>query len=293
MRQNGFRRAWGRLQGARVSLEDVGRGVVHVRMRTFGARLLGMDVSAYLVGPILVDTGFAYVREPLLAALAGARIEAVCCTHCHEDHTGNAAAVAVRCGCPVYLRRAASLWEEGVRSLAPYRLVWWGRVEPFEPEEMPEVVEAGGRRLEAVPAGGHSQTQVALFDAATGDVFTGDLFVSPGATAILIWGDPWREAASLRRVAALRPRRMLTGHGLILDDPAPLLEAKAARIEAAARRAVELAGEGLAPRRIVRRVFPRGGFKDRFFELLTSREFSRLNFVRAAIRCAPSHPSSR
>lgn len=290
VRQNGLRRAWGRLQGARVSLEEVGRGVVHVRMRTFGARLLGMDVSAYLVGPILVDTGFAYVQEPLLAALAGARIEAVCCTHCHEDHTGNAAAIAARHGCPVYLRRAPALWDEGVRSLAPYRLTWWGKVEPFEPREMPPVVEAGGRRLEAVRAGGHSQTQVALFEAATGDVFTGDLFVSPGATAILIWGDPWREAASLRRVAALRPRRMLTGHGLILDDPAPLLEAKAARIEAAARRAVELAGEGLAPRRIVRRVFPRGGFKDRFFELLTSREFSRLNFVRAAIRGGPEPP---
>ncbi len=293
VRQDGLRRAWGRLQGARVSLENVGRGVVHVRMKTFGARLLGMDVSAYLVGPILVDTGFAYVQEPLLAALAGAEIEAVCCTHCHEDHTGNAAAIAARHGCPVYLRRAASLWEEGVRSLAPYRLVWWGRVEPFEPEEMPEVVEAGGRRLEAVPAGGHSQTQVALFDAANGDVFTGDLFVSAGATAILTWGDPWREAASLRRVAALEPRRMLTGHGLILEDPAPLLEAKAARIEAAAQRAVELAGDGLDPRAVVRRVFPRGALKDRFFELLTSREFSRLNFVRAAIRCAPSHPSSR
>ncbi len=81
---------------------------------------------------------------------------------------------------------------------------------------------------------------------------------------------------------------MLTGHGLIVEDPASILELKADRIEKTARRSVGLGEEGVSLREIVRRVFPRGGFKDRFFELLTSREFSRLNFVRAAVRHAPS-----
>jgi glyoxylase-like metal-dependent hydrolase (beta-lactamase superfamily II) len=113
----------------------------------------------------------------------------------------------------VYLRHADQLWEEGVKDLAPYRRTWWGWVEPFSPLEMPEVLESGGRVIRAVPAPGHSNTQTALFDEASGDVFTGDLFVSPGATAVLNWANPWKEAESLRRVAALRPRRMLTGHG--------------------------------------------------------------------------------
>jgi glyoxylase-like metal-dependent hydrolase (beta-lactamase superfamily II) len=130
-------------------------------------------------------------------------------------------------------------------------------------------------------------TQVALYEAETGDVFTGDLFVSPGAAAVLSWGNPWQEAESLRRVAALRPKRMLTGHGLIAEDPASLLELKAERIEAAARRAVELISDGRRPRDVVREVFPNGQGKDRFFEWLTSREFSRLNFVLAAVRHAP------
>jgi hypothetical protein len=120
-------------------------------------------------------------------------------------------------------------------------------------------------------------------------VFTGDLFVSPGATAVLIWANPWDEAESLRRVAALHPRRMLTGHGLIVDDPVELLELKADRIEAAAKRAVEMAADGVPPRTIVRTVFPKGRGKDRFLEFLTSRQFSRLNFVRAAVRLAPAN----
>jgi len=270
-----------------VRRDDIGNDVTRIRMMSLGARLLGFKVDSYLVGNILIDTGFPYVQSPLLAALEDRDIRAVCCTHNHEDHTGNCAAIATAHDSPVYLRHPAALWEEGVGTLALYRRLWWGPVEPFEPQEMPDVVEVGGRRLQAVPAPGHSQTQVSLYEEETGDVFTGDLFVSPGASAVLVTENPWAAVASLRRVAALEPQRMLTAHGLIADKPAPQLELKAARIEEAARRSVELTAEGMPPRQIVRRVFPRGGVKDRFFEWMTSREFSRINFVLAAVRHAP------
>ena len=104
---------------------------------------------------------------------------------------------------------------------------------------------------------------------------------------MLIWEDPWAAVASLRRVAALEPRRMLTAHGLIADNPAAQLELKATRIEEAARRSLDFTAEGLPPRQVVRRVFANGAAKDRFFEWMTSREFSRLNFVLAAVRNAP------
>jgi glyoxylase-like metal-dependent hydrolase (beta-lactamase superfamily II) len=256
-------------------------------MTSLGTWSLGLEVSAYLVGDILIDTGFAYVRDPLLKALEGRGIALICCTHCHEDHTGNCAALASIHACPIYLRNADAMWSEGVENLAPYRKTWWGRVEPFEAVEMPEVVESGERRLEAVQAPGHSRTQVALFERETGDVFVGDLFISSGASAVLTWGNPWQEAASLRRIAALNPRRMLTGHGVIEEYPAALLERKAERIEKAARESVKLLANGVVAREVVSRVFARGKFKDRFFEWLTSREFSRLNFVVAAARHAP------
>ena len=279
------------MQRVGVRLDDVGNDVTRIRMVSLGTWSLGFEVSAYLVGDILIDTGFSYVGELFAAALADREIKLVCCSHNHEDHTGNCAAVAAAHGCPVYLRHADALWEEGVRSLKPYRRIWWGRVEPFDAQEMPGIVESGGRSFEVIPAPGHARTQVALYEAATGDVFTGDLVISPGAAAVLTWSNPWQEVESLRRVAALGPRRMLTGHGLIAKDPGPLLELKAERIEDAARKSVELMSEGVAPREVVTRVFPKGAFKDRFFEWLTSREFSRLNFVLAAVRHAPEQIS--
>ena len=160
-------------------------------------------------------------------------------------------------------------------------------MDPFEPEEMPEIIESNGRTLRVVPTPGHSATQVAFFEEATGVVFAGDLFISPGAAALLPWGNPWLEVDSLRRIAALRPKRMLTGHGRDVKDPAAVLELKADRIEKAARKSVALRADGVAEREVVRAAFPKGRIKDRFFEWLTSREFSRLNFVRAAVRHAP------
>jgi len=276
------------LHNASVQVDEVREDTYRLRIQSRGAHLLGFEVNAFLVGAILVDTGFAHVRDLVEFALAGAGIRAICCTHNHEDHTGNCAALQAAHKCPVYLHHPEALWDEGVRKLKPYRRFWWGPVEPFEPEAMPPVVEADGRRLTVVPTPGHSRTHVAFFEEATGDVYTGDLFVSPGATAVLIWENPWDSVASLRRVAALRPPRMLTGHGLVVEDPAKLLELKAKRIEDAARRAVELTAEGVPPRAVVRRIFPKGAAKDRFFEWLTGKEFSRLNFVRAAVRHAPA-----
>ena len=104
---------------------------------------------------------------------------------------------------------------------------------------------------------------------------------------MLVTENPWAAVASLRRVAALKPRRMLTAHGLLVKDPAPLLELKAQRIENAVSKSVELMSKGIVPREVVAQVFPKGHAKDRIFEWMTSREFSRLNFVLAAVRHAP------
>jgi len=135
-----------------------------------------------------------------------------------------------------------------------------------------------------LPAPGHSETHVALWEEATGTVFTGDLFVSPGASAVLVQENPYDLVESLRRVAAVEPRLILTGHGLMLANPALRLRIKADRVEGAAARAVDLHHAGMAERDIVRDIFPTGNRRDRFVEALTQGEFSRLNFIRAAVR---------
>ncbi len=287
MRQTGNNSVWQSIQGARVWTDEVGEGIIRLRITSRWAQMLGFEVSAYLVGDLLVDTGFAHVRDQVLGAFEERRIQAICCTHNHEDHTGNCGPLAAGHGSPVYIRNHGLRWGEGVRRLKPYRTWFWGAPGWFDAEEMPDVVVGRNRSLRALPAPGHSITHVALWEEATGTVFTGDLFISPSASAVLIQENPYDLVDSLRRVAAVEPRLMLTGHGLAIEDPAPLLRAKADRVEAAAARVVELHHTGMENREIVREIFPAGNRRDRNIEFLTQGEFSRLNFVRAAVLHVP------
>jgi len=282
VRQNRSHPVWDRIQGARVWTDEVGEGIVRIRITSRWARMLGFEVSAYLVGDLLVDTGFRHVRRQMLDALRGYSIGAVCCTHNHEDHTGNCGPLAALHGCPVFVANHGLRWSEGVRRLKPYRAWFWGSPGWYDAEEMPAEVAGEHRSLRVLPAPGHSITHVALWEEATGTVFTGDLFIAPGASAVMVQENPYDLAESLRRIAALEPRLMLTGHGLAAEDPAPRLRAKADSIVEAATRAVELHRTGMADREIVHEIFSNGHRRDRFIQLLTQGEFSRLNFVRAA-----------
>lgn len=283
MRQSLGYRGWKWVQDARVWADEVGDEIVRIRITSRWARMLGFEVSAYLVGDLLVDTGFAHVRGQILSVLEGRTIRAVCLTHNHEDHSGNCGPLIERHRCPAYLRNHGLRWCEGVRRLRPYRAWFWGAPGRLDVQEMPDEIRGSRRSLRALPAPGHSATHVALWEESTGSVFTGDLFIAPGASAVLIQENPYDLIDSLRRVAEIEPRLMLTGHGLLVENPAPRLRAKADKVEAAAARVVELHGRGMPDRRIVHQVFSNGHRRDRTIQFLTQGEFSRMNFVRAAV----------
>lgn len=273
-------------RGQRVSLrrQELPDGIIALRLQSRWTRLLGFEVSFFLLDDLLIDTGFAHARELVLRALEQHRLAAICLTHHHEDHTAAAAALARRHGCPIYLRHPEQRGSEGVVRLRFYRRLFWGVPEPFDPDDLPGEVRGRERRLRRITVPGHSRTHVALVDPDSRTAFTGDLVVAPGASAVMPEENPFALARSLRRVAALEPRRLLSGHGLFVDDPVPRLRAKAAAVEAAARRALELIDAGVADRRAARLVFPRGNVRDLAMEALTGGEFSRVNFVRAVRR---------
>ncbi|RLE25368.1 MAG: hypothetical protein DRJ65_07900 [Acidobacteria bacterium] len=274
----------GATQQVSIKVEDLGDGITAYRLYSRWTRMLGFEVSFYRVGDLLVDTGFAHARPLVLQALEGASISAICCTHHHEDHTGNAVGLAERHGCPVFVYRPEYLDTEGLDQLLAYRRLFWGLPGSVGAEPMAEQIVGREAELKVIPSPGHSQTHVALFEPVSRTVFVGDLFVAPGASAVMTHENPYLLVGSLRRVAALEPRRMLTGHGIDALNPVDRLLAKARSIERAAGESCRLIQDGQSPRVVVQRIFPKGHRKDRMLEILTQGEFSRLNFVRAAVR---------
>ncbi|MBI5486261.1 MAG: MBL fold metallo-hydrolase [Deltaproteobacteria bacterium] len=276
------------LGGTRLLIDEPVSGITRLRLSSRTTRFNGMETAAYLVGPVLVDTGFVHAAAPLLSFLADRNLSAIVLTHHHEDHAGSCGPLAARNRCPVFLRNPDRRFDEGLADLKPYRRLWWGEPEPYAPDPMPARIEADSTTLLPVPIPGHSATHTALLDEATNAVFTGDLYITGGATAVMSHENPFESIASLRRIADLEPRVMLTGHALLVESPAASLRRKADAIESAANRVLSLHASGARVGEIVRRVFPHGRANDLFLEWITSGEFSRSCFVRACLGWAPT-----
>lgn len=281
-------------RGVRLDASEVMPGITAIRVSNRTSRFLGMQVFLYLAGETLIDTGFSHAEFLVERVLADQEIGAILLTHNHEDHTGNTAALAQQHECPVYLRNSGLIWGEGVDRLPFYRRLCWGKVAPFEAVEMPERLNIGARNIRAVSTPGHSGTHTAFFDEPTGALFTGDLYVSSGASAVMRHENPYETIESLRRAADLEPSAMLGSHNQLLDPPAWALRRKADRMEEAAREVLRLSDSGVHPSEIAKRLFSGGRLRNLLTATLTTDEFSRGNFVRACIkhRKDKSGPSS-
>jgi glyoxylase-like metal-dependent hydrolase (beta-lactamase superfamily II) len=164
--------------------------------------------------PILIDagTGNAAHLAALDAALDGARLARVLVTHAHSDHAAGAAAIAERMP---HARFAKMPWPDRDTR---YAVAW-------ETLSDDEVVEAGDATLIAVHTPGHAPDHLCFWHAESRTLFCGDLAVA-GTTVVIpasASGDLGAYMASLERVLALQPARLLPAHGPVIDDPDRLL----------------------------------------------------------------------
>jgi glyoxylase-like metal-dependent hydrolase (beta-lactamase superfamily II) len=181
--------------------------------------------------PALVDAGVGHPAhvEAVAQALNGAPLVRVLITHWHPDH---------------------------VKGLPALRDRWKGLVTV---DAAGEPVPAGDGRLEIVPTPGHSPDHLCFYDRESGDLFCGDLARKGGTIVIPArkGGDLRAYLASLRLVRELGPRRLLPGHGPIVDDPVALIDEYIAHRQQREQQILQAMLEGARTvEEIVRRVYP-------------------------------------
>jgi glyoxylase-like metal-dependent hydrolase (beta-lactamase superfamily II) len=196
--------------------------------------------------PCLVESGPGADTEVVVGALEAVGIGAadlahIAVTHIHVDHAGGAGALLVR-----FPRARVWVHERGAPHLVdPTRLIastartygearmraFYGETLPCDADRITTVVDGdriplGGRTLDVIHTPGHASHHVALHDAASGAMFTGEAIGSH-----LPWADCYRPAlpppeadveaavASIERMRGRRPTALLTSHFGGVADP--------------------------------------------------------------------------
>jgi len=205
---------------------------VETRVHSIKAGLSWCHLITSGSGGIIVDAGSPGKVDVISRALesTGEPLRLILITHAHMDHYGGAAELRRRSGAPVAIHRYdAAPMARGETPVGSVRL--WGHLVKLalplverilRPEPtVADVLLDDGDRLEAygidgriIHTPGHTRGSISVV-LGDGTVFVSDLASSMGFPhAQMLYAQDWgtlRE--SLRRVQAVRPKRVFTGHG--------------------------------------------------------------------------------
>ena len=202
--------------------------------------------------PTLIDAGTGERQhiDALLEGLGDEALVQVLVTHGHTDHAS---------GAPVLRER--------MPDVRFYKMPWPDRdarwTVPWEPLVDDQRIAAGDTELVAIHTPGHAPDHLCFWHEESRTLFGGDL-ATQGTTVFIPpshGGDLSEYLASLERVLALEPARMLPAHGPVIEEPQKLLRGYVAHRLEREQQVIDALHRGdTAPEAMVTRIYR--GLKD-------------------------------
>jgi len=178
----------------------------------------------------------------VMAAIGGAKVIAICCTHTHRDHSPAAAPLAEACHAPVVGCAPLVIESDLPRADAPFD-------QSYAPERVlndGESISGDGWTLTAIATPGHTSNHLCYALEESGALFTGDHVMGWSTTVVAPPdGDMAAYIASMERLYAREDRIYYPAHGAAVEKPRQLVRGMIGHRRQRERQILKCLGAGL------------------------------------------------
>lgn len=242
-----------------------------------------VQVYAYLVDGLLIDTGPPKLAKQMVAWLEQQTFHQLFVTHHHEDHSGNVNAIQNQFNNKSFASyKCAQLVKNKIYTSISQKLFWGTptRITSLIPWEK-STFSTEHHQLTLIPVPGHSEDQMALYVADEGWLFSADVFVSPVIKYFLSNERMDQQIQSLKRLEALEFDQLFCAHTPLQKGGKDALRQKRNYLESYYQAVVYYHHKGQSPRQILSSIEQKERWSQYF---ISAGHMSAINMVRAVLR---------
>ncbi|MED3662040.1 MBL fold metallo-hydrolase [Ureibacillus sp. FSL K6-8385] len=215
-----------------------------------------LNVYSFYQDGILIDCGAHSMKKAFINFFDRLSIDRVVITHAHEDHDGCAKYLSER-GIPVYLHPMSIEKSRKRADYLLYRKFFWGIRPPYHAIPHEETFQSRKYRWRIIETPGHAVDHVAFLNESTGQLFSGDLFVTPRTKLIMRTENIPQIIQSIEKLLRLDFGEMFCSHAGYIKDGKQALRNKLDYLYELTDKVRSLAREGCSIEEIQRQLFPR------------------------------------
>ena len=215
-----------------------------------------LNVFVFFTDGLLIDTGAYSLRKQFQPFFRSLPIEKVVLTHFHEDHSGNAHLFNQQY-IPVYMNNIMRESCELKADYPLYRKLFWGKRPPFKSTEIGQYFVTEHASWQTIHTPGHAEDHMCYYNETTGQLFTGDLYVSPKTKVILRDENIPQIIRSIEKIMRLDIEEMYCNHAGYIENGHLALQNKLDNLKEIEHNVLTLHKQGRTEEEITRILFPK------------------------------------
>ncbi|WP_042349347.1 MBL fold metallo-hydrolase [Bacillus massiliigorillae] len=216
-----------------------------------------LNVYAYVIDGIAIDAGAQSLAKQFETFFDEQSIDALYCTHIHEDHTGCAAWFQQQRNIPIFLPSISlpNALKKGDYPL--YRQIFWGKRRAFTANPVPETFQSRSYNWKSIFTPGHSADHTAYLNTSTGQLFSGDLFVQVRTKVIMDSESIPQIIDSIKQILSYDFKEMFCNHAGYIKDGKQMFKEKLDYLNQITYEVKKFNQQGMDVAAIQQQLFPR------------------------------------